>query len=182
LVDGQEDHLNAYPFTLPDGRTTYLSRSGATSTRTDAAGHFEVAGVRPGSVPLGVVAPGYAAWRGSVAAAAGETGTETITLAAGFRVTGSVRDAAGNPAAGCVFAFSQALSSELSLFVMTGPDGMFELDDIAPGEIRLEVGADEGGAWTTLTGQAGETLTWDALLGPESPDDAFVEEPHPWGE
>jgi len=179
LVDGQ-DMLHAYAYTLPGGEQTYLSHSGPTCVRTDASGNFTVDGVLPGTVPLGVLVPGHAAWRGSVVAAAGETGHAEITMVAGFRLIGTVRDGAGNPTAGRVHVWAPRLSSQLSPTVMTGPDGAFEIDGISPGEIRVWVDASgDLEAWTTLTGQAGDELAWDALLAPEGTHEGWVEE-EPW--
>ena len=181
LIDGK-DWLRATRITLPDGRTTHLFRSAPVVVRTNADGRFALGGVRPGSVPLGVAAPGYAAWRGTVAAAEGETGETEITLATGFRLTGTVRDSAGQPVTGRVFAYSAALSSQLCPTVMTGPDGGFEIDGLTPGEIRLAADGQAGDAWTTLTGAQGDELTWDALLGPGMPLEAIPIETAPWGE
>lgn len=176
LVDGQ-GMLRATPLTLPGGDVTYLSHSGPTSTRTDAAGRFSVAGVRPGSVPIGVLAPGHAAWRRSVEAAAGAAADVTITLAPGFTLTGTVRDAGGTPASGRVFVL--LASAQLSPTVMTGADGAFEFVGLAPGQVRVSVDGPSGEAWTTLTGQAGEVLTWDAFLGPEERAELWFES-EPW--
>jgi len=180
LVDGQ-DMLHAYPQTLPDGRKIVLSHSGPTSTRTDADGRFSVAGVMPGSVPLGVLAPGFAAWRGSISVAAGESGEREITLSSGFRLSGTVRDAAGNPVAGRVFVFCAALSSQLCPTVMTGPDGGYEFEALAPGEIHVVVDGQAGDAHTILSGQAGDDLSWDALLGAETSPGETPMESAPWG-
>ena len=179
LVDGQ-DMLHAYPQTLPGGDVTYLCHSGPTSVRTDASGNFAVDGVMPGTVPLGVLVPGLAAWRGSVSASAGSTASVAITMSAGFRLTGTVRDAAGNPVAGRVSVWAPRLSSELSPTVMTGPDGSFEIDGISPGEIHVWADGHDGEAGTTLTGEAGDELEWDAYLGPEDPEESGLVESEPW--
>jgi hypothetical protein len=67
----------------------------------------------------------------------------------------------------------------LSPTVMTGPDGGFEIDGISPGEVHVDADAADGEAWTTLTGQAGDELTWDAILGPEGEHESSMET-QPW--
>jgi hypothetical protein len=172
LVDGQ-DMLHAYPHTLPGGEEIYLSHAGPTSVRTDANGSFTVAGVMPGTVPLGVLVPGLAAWRGSVTVAAGGSASVAVTLSSGFRLSGVVRNAAGNPVAARVMTLLS--SSQISPTVLTGPDGTYELEGLPAGEVRVYVDAQDGQAWTSLTGAAGDELTWDALLGPDEPTEPWFE-------
>lgn len=176
LVDGQ-GMLRAEALTLPGGDVTYLAHSMPTSTRTDAAGRFTVAGVRPGQVPVGVIAPGLAAWRTTVEAAAGATAEVTIALAPGFTLSGTVRDAGGTPVWGRVHVLLSC--AQLSPSVMTGADGAFELTGLAPGPVRVRVDGPAGEAWTTLTGLAGEVLSWDAYLGPDEPSEPWFET-QPW--
>jgi hypothetical protein len=136
--------------------------------RTDADGRFTLAGVRSGTVPLGVLASGYAPWRGSLAVAAGGSAASEVTLSAGWTLSGTVRDARGNPVAGCIDLFQVALSSTLCPTVLTGPDGTFELTDLPPGAVSFWVDGAGGEVRTTLDGRAGEALVWDAYLGPDS--------------
>jgi len=166
------------------------SHAGPTSTRTDADGRFAVAGVTPGTVPLGVLAPGFAAWRGSVAAAAGQNGDAEITLAAGFRLTGTVHDADDHPVAGRVWVYAAAGSLQLSPMVMTDADGSFEIDGLPPGAVRVVADSGEGEAWkslthqaeTTLTGTVGAELSWDVVLAAELTQVDIPYEDAPWGE
>jgi hypothetical protein len=172
LVDGQ-DMLHAFWHTLPGGEQITLSRPGPTAVRTDASGTFTVAGVHPGTVPLGVLVPGLAPWRDSVEVAPGASAAATITLSSGFRLTGVVRDAAGNPTAARVLALLSSI--QISPTVLTGPDGAFEFEGLPPGEVRITTDNGEGAAWTTLTGSAGDELTWDAFLVPEGPAEPWFE-------
>jgi hypothetical protein len=172
LVDGQ-DMLHAFWHTLPGGEQITLSRPGPTAVRTDASGTFTVAGVHPGTVPLGVLVPGLAPWRDSVEVAPGASAAATITLSSGFRLTGVVRDAAGNPTAARVLALLSSI--QISPTVLTGPDGAFEFEGLPPGEVRITTDNGEGTAWTTLTGSAGDELTWDAFLVPDGPAEPWFE-------
>jgi hypothetical protein len=151
------------------------AHSGPVWGRTDSDGRFTVGGVRPGIVPLGVLAPGNAPWRGSLVAEAGASATTEITLTCGWSLSGRVLDADGNPAAARLMVHLAKVPGLLCPSVEVGPDGSFELRDLAPGKLSVWVQGSTGAASTTLEGQAGGALTWDANLATESGDGPEVD-------
>lgn len=177
LVDGQGMMREENP-DLPAGMTGVVyavdslrgAHSGPVWVRTDADGRFAVGGVRPGTVPLGVLAPGSAPWRGSVVAEAGASASTEIRLTRGWSLSGRVLDADGNPAPARLMVHLARVPALLCPSVEVGPDGSFELQDLAPGKLSVWVQGATGAASTTLEGQAGGALTWDAHLGTETGD------------
>ncbi|HEX6886003.1 MAG TPA: sigma-70 family RNA polymerase sigma factor [Planctomycetota bacterium] len=177
LVDGQDMLKEENPL-LPPGATgiayaadsTRGAHAGPVSARTDAEGRFSVGGVRPGTVPLGVLAVGHAPWRGEVEAAAGASATTEVRLARGWTLTGRVLDAHGNPAEGRLTIHGSGVVSLLVPTVEIGPEGSFALHDLPPGELGVWVQGAEDAASTTLRGAAGEEHAWEARLGTASGD------------
>jgi hypothetical protein len=185
LVDGQGMLREEDPL-LPPGATAGIAfavdsvrgaHSGPLSVRTDGEGRFAIGGLRPGSVPIGVLAAGHAPWHGRVEAAAGAGPSTEIRLGRGWSLSGQVRDAQGNPAAASLVVHGARVPGLLCPAFEVGPDGRFELSDLAPGAVSVWIEGTAGAARTTLQGAPGDALTWDAELGPSEGEGPEIE---PW--
>jgi len=183
LLDGQGMLREEDPL-LPPGVTAGIAyaidsvrgaHAGPQTVRTDGAGRFALGGLRPGRVPLGVIARGHAPWRGALEVAAGASGTTEIRLARGWSLAGQLLDADGNPAAGRLIVHSAPVPGLLCPMLEVGPDGAFALVDLPPGQLSVWIGSAESAASTTLRGAAGDVLTWEAVLGTASGDGAEID-------
>jgi len=133
--------------------------------RTDEAGRYALAGLDAGRTFVAVRAEGLARWRGEVAVSAGERATLDASLLAEARLTGRVLDGSGAPVALAHVQLQNAFG-RLDPSCTTAADGAFCLAGLAPGPLRVVASAREkGNASTTLTAQAGDELTWDAVVG-----------------
>jgi protocatechuate 3,4-dioxygenase beta subunit len=166
LVDGQGMLREEDPV-LPAGMTDGIAfamdsvrgaHAGPQTTRTDVGGRFAVGGVRPGIVPLGVLAPGHAPWHGELEAAGGANATTEVRLSRGWSLTGRLLDARGSPATGRLTVYRTRLPGLLCPTVEIGPEGGFEVADLPPGELSVWIQGAEGAASTSLRGAAGEVL------------------------
>lgn len=131
--------------------------------RTDAQGRFLVEGLAIGEAPLLVRAKGFGPWRGAVQVVAGAIVHVDVELASGLRVSGVVRDAAGEALAGVEI--TSGHWGKLGHRARSDSSGAYELVDLPVGEIELFAEAGERGkARTLLHGLAGASLRWDPLL------------------
>ncbi len=176
IIDGR-DMRRREKMRLPSGEEIIQLNPGPTTTRTDENGRFSIAGLTPGTIPIGVVASRHAPWRGAIDCDAGKSATMQIQLEAGFTLRGTLKDAAGHPVAGRVFALTSCL--QLSPTVWSEGDGLFEITGLPPGRVQLVAEAPSGVAAEDLTGARGEELTWDPTLRPGPTP--MTEEPRPWG-
>ncbi|MEW6746278.1 MAG: sigma-70 family RNA polymerase sigma factor [Planctomycetota bacterium] len=160
-----------------DRRSTSDMRYRAVQRRfvTGADGTFAVQGLLPGTVPLGVRAPGYAMASKAVEVTAGSTAYTTIALVPGATFRGVVSTPVGEPVKGCVIIVSgweegadipNAHSYRLEgSRAETGSDGRFSIENTLVGSVMVE--AFVSGGRRTRTGMelhSGEIATWDPVL------------------
>jgi len=143
--------------------------SGVRETKTDREGRFEVTGIEPGSVDLGVRAAGYAPVdRRDVAVPAGErVELDPILLTLGAILSGNVYDPAGDPVEGAelfrrdgVDPFGFFAGQDEKPVAVTGADGSFRIDQLALGEWNILVRTLEhpDRAFKGLAERAGEEI------------------------
>lgn len=133
--------------------------------RTGSDGTFSWSEVPAGPFEVEVRADGLAAGKAAGIAAPESPVDLAIQLEDDVRVVGRILDPAGRPAAEAMVAVGPygELAASMSY---TLDDGSFELDGIAPGSFQIRADGDRGGtAAGALSGQAGQTLQWNATLG-----------------
>jgi protocatechuate 3,4-dioxygenase beta subunit len=126
---------------------------GAKPTRTDGDGRFAIRHIADGEYTVSARGKGYVgSTLQAVAVVEGrETGNADIALSPGGRVSGRViHDATGKSAGFCMVTCVRADSegSEKEKSVLSGNDGSFSFDGLAPGRYRLS--ADGSGSGGTL--------------------------------
>lgn len=131
---------------------------------TDAQGEFFVPDVPAGAARLDVRATDSSPWSESVPVLANDLVDVRATLAPQARVSGIVRDARGQPVAGC--SISSGHYDELNWCESTSAaDGSFELAGLALGATGIRASLHDGArASTTLQLEAGGRSTWDPVL------------------
>jgi RNA polymerase sigma-70 factor (ECF subfamily) len=141
-----------------EGRVPALQR-----TFTDTQGRFRVDGVAEGTLVVQARAKGFAPWKGEVEISAGRTTARDISLVHGAKLSGSVRDESGNPVARAQVSVGRYGFD--GSFRKSKDDGAFEFDCVPLGEFEVSVETDDKGlAKTTLFGESGAALRWDAEL------------------
>ncbi|MCY3003064.1 MAG: sigma-70 family RNA polymerase sigma factor [Planctomycetota bacterium] len=128
---------------MPDGAEARAAAG--QRVRTDAEGWFEVDGLPAGDIPVRARGGDFAPWRGSVAIDVGRRSPLEIRLTRGGRITGVVRNDAGEPVARAEVKLGQIGNFE-SAHRRTAPDGTFEIGGISGGESKLEVEHDKFGS------------------------------------
>lgn len=128
---------------MPDG--TEARAAAGQRVRSDAEGWFEVDGLRVGDVPVRARGGDFAPWRGSVAIDVGRRSPLEIRLTRGGRITGVVRNDAGEPVARAAVKLGQIANFE-SAHRWTALDGTFEIVGAIGGEATIEVEHDKLGS------------------------------------
>lgn len=130
---------------------------------TGADGGFVFEGIEPGRVPVAVRAPRFAVWRGEVDVLEGLTARVDASLSGGVDVEGRVVTGDGAPAARVEIAIGDW--GKLGHQTLTDTDGIFLLEDVEPGEIRVDAdGGDRGRAEAVLHALVGERVVWEPVL------------------
>ena len=128
---------------MPDGAEARAAAG--QRVRTDGEGWFEVDGLPAGDVPVRARGGEFAPWRGSVAIDVGRRSPLEIRLTRGGRITGVVRNDAGEPVARAEVRLGQIGNFE-SAHRWTAPDGTFEIAGALCGEATIEVEHDKFGS------------------------------------
>ncbi|MEW6747696.1 MAG: sigma-70 family RNA polymerase sigma factor, partial [Planctomycetota bacterium] len=134
------------------------------SVASDVEGRFRFEGLPPAYATVLAWRPGFAPASTSAAVVARETSRTTLVLGKGALLTGRVSDAGGGGIAECRVSVQ---SPQVMVFttLVSGEDGSFRLEDVAPGKITLRVyGGSHGTASTTLEVAPGGHAHWDAVL------------------
>ena len=154
--------------------------------RSDAAGRFRVEGLPLWNWPVWIGAPGFApAWQ-QVQLLAGIETKVTIGLLHGATLRGCVTDATGRPVAGAeVFGYPKLPEAHelitlgvsglgqdpplwAQLTTKTGADGLYQLANVLPAKLRLNISHRDGRAKTECEVTDGQTFVWDAVIVAES--------------
>jgi RNA polymerase sigma factor (sigma-70 family) len=138
---------------------------GAT-TRTGAAGRFELDGLEAGELPVRVVAAGYSVLSTRVSLA-DQVATELeLHLVEGAQVEGVLRRADGLPLrSGSVYALGEgALGEGMRRGARVGQDGVFKLSGLPAGAYALYACGPGGADGFDCELVAGETLRWAPQL------------------
>ncbi|MEO6710300.1 MAG: carboxypeptidase-like regulatory domain-containing protein, partial [Planctomycetota bacterium] len=131
---------------------------------TDESGRFRFNSVASGTHSIQARVMGLAPWESEVIVVAGRTTPCDITLKTGARLYGVVRDENGAPVKGASIRVGGDYKIR-SAFRKTSQDGSFAFDCVPLGEFEVLVEADgQGSVKTTLSGESGATLHWDAVL------------------
>ena len=145
-------------------QTGFGGFSSSTLGRTDAAGEFRGSGLKPGSLDLHVVARGYreTLWKGVQIPQDRDPEPVTITMEPGALLEGRAVDQEGNPVAKVRVHIQPKVRPEIwtsrRLFErpVTGADGVFRVEDLAPGEYAV----------SGLSPELGQSAPADVRLGP----------------
>ena len=134
---------------------------------SDDAGAFECLGLGPGKWLLMVKTEAFVGRTIYFQVPANEVVEQTITLAVGATVTGTILRADGSPATGATVALGEKYEQYeyLGRFAQADSRGAYTISGIAPG--AQAIGAyerDQGKARGQLTVAAGDTASWDAQL------------------
>ena len=133
----------------------------------DAAGAFSCEGVAAGNVDVQAWAAGFGPTSAQVAVTAGHSSDVTVVLLPGAVVTGTVRDAAGQPVPGATVTRVGKYYEFARPRTDSGADGTFRLVDLPTDAVTLSAVSATGGIEATLTTGAGTTTTWDPVIPAE---------------
>ena len=143
-----------------DGYTVSLARTNHIVTRApDGEGEYEFLDAATGAWRMGARAPGYVQKSlASVEVAPGESKRIDFELSRAAVALVTVLDRKGNPATGTTVVTVRSGATLLrSARLPVGEGGLLKVDEIPPGEVRLDIsvaGSGSGGVTTTLV--AGE--------------------------
>lgn len=169
-VAGATVHARGSVAALPPARSAE-GRSSGTDTagpmppvRADAQGRFRIVDLPPGRASLAVVAEGFAGAMERGGIDAGGTTHITITLCAGARIAGTVRDTAGQPLSGVRITASAVEPTGRA--TTSASNGTFVLEHVSPGLARLSAGHVERGQISEeRTVIDGEQVEWNPVFG-----------------
>ncbi|MEM7164210.1 MAG: sigma-70 family RNA polymerase sigma factor [Planctomycetota bacterium] len=119
-------------------------RAGASTatTRTDAAGQFELRGVTPGQRRLRVSARGYTPYLSdAVELTEGQVHDVTVVLERGLEISGVVVDSNGQPVSGAKVAFHRSGQLGAAYQLTTNEEGRFEKSGLGTEAFELRVSA-----------------------------------------
>ena len=133
-------------------------------TDTDEQGAFEMDSIAAGWMPLQVRARGFAPYRSEVEVMVGVNSNVEVTLVREARVTGIVRDGAGQPVPS-VWVHTSVINRLATAMTHTRPDGSYELEGLPTGRVDLVAEDRELGRTTVeLDLASGSTTEWNPVL------------------
>lgn len=168
-----------------------VSGSSTGSTSTASNGNFSLTGLDPGNITITLTLSGYLPVTATATVIAGNTvvfnpamtpsTAESVPLA-GTVSTGLLRGQVTDAGSSSPLAFARVSVDDASTgarlkFVFTGSDGSYEIADLNPGAILIQISKSEYvTVAATATVQAGNALTFSPALIPEEGNTADVNE------
>ncbi|MEQ1634658.1 MAG: carboxypeptidase-like regulatory domain-containing protein, partial [Planctomycetota bacterium] len=137
----------------------------AWSARTDAGGAWTIEGMQPGTYEIEVQARGWAVGRDSLEVGPDEKKHIVSVLGRAGVINGTVTDYSGASSANC--SVTVIAANGVSSTVVTGLDGDYELDSIAPGPASLLASHNKDGkAEENVMVTLGRSTEWSPRLDP----------------
>ena len=165
LISGAYAHVTGQRLPARRVGNRYLQNVPTFDAWSDEQGLASIDGLQPGEATLTIYASGMAVWNGMATVEADRRTALAVVLARESVVTGTVRDAAGEPVANASVYLAAGEYDPLRPSARTGADGSYALGGLAGGEVSLKAGESAlGSASTVVHLEPSGVATWDPVL------------------